>query len=446
MKTKIIAAVMSVFFSASVLASDAGLKAAIAKCKTAVVVVIGYDKTGREKCQGTGFFVGPAGQIATNAHVVDEAEKIGIKTTDGKKYFLNKVISSDETADMFIFSVEGIASSPNYLRVSSGKAEEGDPVYVIGTPMGLEQTVSTGIVSGIRKKEGFGFYYQITAPISPGSSGSPVMNDSGQVIGIATMQFTEGQNLNFVMPSEKLTDIMTKNASITFEQWSEKGYSVVPSSEYGLLKLGERLYEKGKYKEAMYFANMLIKKNAGYAEAYNLMAECLTEEERRDDAYKYIKYAAKIGSKKESFHNSLGVRYADIDMDDLAAKEYYQEININPKNYMPYYNLAALYARNGMLDDAFAIIDKGIKVSENPSELYAKSGDIYMKNADSDIAFESYKKAVEMDPYNEDAYYGMGRIYVEDDDKQGAMDTYRTLSKISVNKADRLYMLIHQHF
>ena len=81
---------------------------------------------------------------------------------------------------------------------------EGEDIVVIGNPLGLESTVSAGIVSAVRDIPAFGKILQITAPVSPGSSGSPVVNIKGEVIGIATLVIKEGQNLNFAIPSDKI--------------------------------------------------------------------------------------------------------------------------------------------------------------------------------------------------------------------------------------------------
>lgn len=78
---------------------------------------------------------------------------------------------------------------------------------MIGNPFGLEGTVADGIVSAVRDVSDFGRIIQITAPISPGSSGSPVVNMKGEVVGVATFQLMEGQNLNFAIPSERIANL-----------------------------------------------------------------------------------------------------------------------------------------------------------------------------------------------------------------------------------------------
>ncbi len=105
-----------------------------------------------------------------------------------------------------------------------------------GSPLGLEKTLSDGIVSAIREIPGFGKVIQITAPISPGSSGSPVLNMQGEVIGIVTFQIVEGQNLNFAIPSERIASLslMEENKISTIEEVFGQGSKVkkvIPASD-----------------------------------------------------------------------------------------------------------------------------------------------------------------------------------------------------------------------
>ncbi|MCK7468474.1 MAG: S1C family serine protease [Desulfosudis oleivorans] len=105
----------------------------------------------------------------------------------------------DPENDIAIIKVEG-KDYPNVRIGDANKAQVGEKVYVIGSPQGLENTISEGILSGIREVDRDAKILQMTAAISPGSSGGPVFNSRGEVIGIATFLIAETQNLNFAMP------------------------------------------------------------------------------------------------------------------------------------------------------------------------------------------------------------------------------------------------------
>jgi len=163
-----------------------------------VVVIIMRDAAGRQVSLGSGFFVAPD-VVATNAHVVKGAAK-GIIRTVGteKQYYILGTLAVDKPRDLALLKIGGI-QAPSLALGSVKEVGVGDAVYVIGNPQGLEGTLSTGIISGIRRFEG-NILFQISAPISKGRSGGPVLNGRGDVIGMAFLTLTTGQALNFAIP------------------------------------------------------------------------------------------------------------------------------------------------------------------------------------------------------------------------------------------------------
>ena len=145
------------------------------------------------------------------------------------------------------------------------KAEVGDVVYVISSPQGLENTISDGILSGIREIEPKKKILQITAPISAGSSGSPVFNKNGEVIGIATFIFKEAQNLNFAMPINFIKDKISATKVIALKEAGIEDYK--KTGEYWF-NLGWYYGEAGLYKEAIEAFKQAIRIKPDFAEAH----------------------------------------------------------------------------------------------------------------------------------------------------------------------------------
>ncbi|MBU1488045.1 S1C family serine protease [bacterium] len=148
----------------------------VKRLKPSVVAILTYDKELKTLGQGSGFFISKKGDLITNYHVLEGASSAEIKTADGKLYPIKKVLAEDKEADLVRVLVEVSEDAAHPLSVSSSIPEVGEQVLVIGNPLGLEQTVSDGIVSAVREIPTFGKIIQVTAPISPGSSGSPVIN------------------------------------------------------------------------------------------------------------------------------------------------------------------------------------------------------------------------------------------------------------------------------
>jgi Trypsin-like peptidase domain len=177
------------------------------------VSIIMSDKDGRPIAQGSGFVVSRDGRIVTNYHVIKSGISAVVKLPDGAFFVVDGVSAFDKDRDIAIIKAHG----ENFRTVTLGDSDRvqvGEEVVAIGNPLSLESTVSNGIVSGIRtvQEEG-GKLLQITAPISPGSSGGPLFNAAGEVIGITTLYVEGGENLNFAIPVNDLKPLLPGNLS-----------------------------------------------------------------------------------------------------------------------------------------------------------------------------------------------------------------------------------------
>jgi hypothetical protein len=187
---------------------------AIAKAANgSIVSIVMFDKDGKPLGQGSGFVVSKDGLIVTNYHVIAEGVSAVAKLPDDAFYLIDGVLASDKVRDVAVLKAHG----HNFRTLPLGNSDRiqvGEEVVAIGSPLSLESTVSNGIVSGIRavKEEG-GKYLQITAPISPGSSGGPLFNMAGEVVGITTMYLKGGENLNFAIPINDAKRLLLTNSS-----------------------------------------------------------------------------------------------------------------------------------------------------------------------------------------------------------------------------------------
>jgi hypothetical protein len=166
-----------------------------------------------EEGLGTGFVVDPNGWIATNFHVIADGNEITVTFADKRELRVVQIVSADLERDLVILRVE--AKGLPVLRLAeAGAVRAGDTVVAIGHPLGLEDTISNGLVSAVRHVNSGLEVLQISAPIAPGSSGGPLFNDRGEVIGVATMILRGGQNLNFGLPVEYLAKLRAHPAPV----------------------------------------------------------------------------------------------------------------------------------------------------------------------------------------------------------------------------------------
>jgi len=182
------------------------------KAMPSLLLLVMADTTGQPISLGSGFIVDD-GIVVTNLHVLSGSASGTSKVVGSKQTFaIGGVVAVDAEHDLALLQIEGIPKASLPLADSS-KCAVGDVVYAVGNPQGFEGTMSQGIISGLRTL-GKASLLQITAPISPGSSGGPVLNESGAVVGVAVATYTDGQNLNFAVPAKRISDLLQKRGNV----------------------------------------------------------------------------------------------------------------------------------------------------------------------------------------------------------------------------------------
>jgi hypothetical protein len=208
---------------------------AIAKGANGAIVTIITADNDKPIAQGTGFLVSADGVIVTNYHLIETGNVAIVKFPDDTAFPVDGVLAADKVRDLAIIKIHG----KTFRTLALGDSDDiqvGEEVVAIGNPLSLESTVSNGIISGVRtSKEQGGKFLQTTAPISPGSSGGPLFNMRGEVVGINTMYLEGGENLNFAIPVND-AKLLLSNLSATFQKLPNEHESAptdVPPSTTG---------------------------------------------------------------------------------------------------------------------------------------------------------------------------------------------------------------------
>ncbi len=188
----------------------------ISKLNQNTVVTVNVLRADGKTSSATGFVISPQGYIATAAHALDKAKLINLTFSNGAISEEAKIVllSKNTRIDLAILQVS-VNYLPSVTFKNSNTVQAGQQIAVIGSPKRLQNTITNGLVSQLRNI-GNVTMFQISAPISPSSSGSPVFNEAGQVVGIAVSSLEEQnvQNINFALPSNYLLQMMS-DAKIT---------------------------------------------------------------------------------------------------------------------------------------------------------------------------------------------------------------------------------------
>jgi len=352
MRKLILVLTCAIIAGSTIANADEKLVDLVKKVKPCVVLIETFDKDNKPIGRGSGFFIDNKGSLITNHHVIEGAYSATIKTSTGKEYPVQGIVAKDTEADIVKLVVNLPDANITFLNLSVNVPSEGEDIFVIGNPLGLESTVSSGIVSAVRDIPAFGKILQITAPVSPGSSGSPVINNKGEVIGIATFIAAKGQNLNFAIPSDKIialketpkTTISESYASLTADANDAQSFY-----DKGLIELWQE-----NYSAALTYFQKAKETNPQDAGVWFYIGLAYSKLGRYQDAVEACKQAIRIKPDLVEAHYNLGNAYRSLGRYQEAIEAYKQAIRIKPDYAEAHYNLGVTY---GQLDRSQEAID-----------------------------------------------------------------------------------------
>ena len=378
------------------------------KVSGAVVVVHAYNDNDELAAQGSGVVLNDKGYVVTNYHVLSGNSKL--KILHGKEVVpYVDIIGIDVEKDILILKIEA-KKFPSVKIGDSKFLNIGQRVYAIGSPMGLENSISEGIISGLRSIDELKRnLIQMTASISPGSSGGAVVNDKGELIGISTLTAKEGQNLNFAIPIENI---------LTVEIGS---YS--KNDEYKDFELFDKAFnadEKGNYNEAIEYYSLFLEKYPNSADVYINRGGAKAALEDYGGAIQDYNNAIEINPNDAAAYSNRGNAKADLEDYRGAIQDYNKAIENNPDGVYAYYNRGI--AKKNLEDYRGAVQDynKVIAVKPNDADAYINRGIAKQHLTDYRGSIQDYNKAIEINPNNALAYYNRGITKILLGDKNGA--------------------------
>lgn len=446
----------------------------VKRIKPSAVAIETFDSKDNTLARGSGFFIAPD-RIITNRHVIERAARVEIHLLDGKKFPVRGVLSVDGEGDLALLKVDVPAALAVPLPIVRAVPQEGESIVVIGNPFGLEGSVSNGIVSAVREISGYGKIIQITASISPGSSGSPVVNMAGQVIGIATLQAAEGQNLNFAVPAERIAQLKISDlqsfSSLTAESQKNKHSSAERLYSQGLAQLS-----RDDYARALPYFEKATEADINYAEAWYQAGYCYGVLGRHGEALRASRQAAKLrpewtatyvnigassyalGQYKEAvdayrqairlddsnadLQYSLGLTFGKMNRTDEEILSYRRAIAIKPDHVNAIEKLGLALFKQHRFADAAAAFEQ-LKIYKADAKTYNYLAESYLEIGKADESIDALNSALGYNPDFEQARYNLGRAYVKTGNRDMAQVQYEILRNSRSDWADRLYILLN---
>ena len=431
------------------------------KALAATVLLVMEDANGKPLGFGSGFFV-DTNQIATNFHVIEGATRGTAKLVGQKtEYNIEGITVTDDNHDLAILQVLGLDVQPLSLS-DSDTVEIGDAVYVAGNPKGyFEGTFSDGIISAVRGDSTYK-RLQMTAPVSSGSSGGPVLNSSGKVIGVSFATFRDGQNLNFAIPSNYLKGLVTcthgiakfnqgqhTNAIADFDtatrlnpdytdayMWrgivkyelEERAAALADFDIVSQLKIQRRLQNQKTTREnlgqevaVITDFNTAIRFNPNNPSIYMWRGIVRNELGQHVAAIADLDTAIRLDPDFAFAYNNRGNAKADLGQPSAAIVDYDTAIRLNPDYAIAYRNRAWIKMELGQYEDAIADCDKAIHLEPNSVPAYYTRGFIKGKLDLYKDAIADFDTAIRLAPHFALSYSYRGVAKYMQDQRATAM-------------------------
>ncbi len=423
-----------------------------------IVVVQVKDAKGKTEGQGSGVVIGKE-EIVTNCHVIENAASYSVKHQE--RQFMARLKHADWTRDICSLTVKGLDARVAPLG-STKRLKVGQKVFAIGAPQGLELTLSEGILSSLRELDD-GRYLQISAPISPGSSGGGLFDEDGRLIGLPTFYLSEGQQLNFAVPVEWVQALpqraeMSKPAGSTSVNWLANALALEAKQDWpGLVKhasewthaqhghslpwiyLGIAHNKAGLPTKAIEAFQQALRINPEYAATWFNIGVAYSKSGQRAKAIQAYQQALRIDPDDAHAWRNLGITYTKEGQSDKAIEAFQQALRINPDYIEAWLNIGTAYSKVGQPTKAIEAFQHASSINPENADAWRNLGITYTKEGQSDKAIEAFQQVLRIDPDDVAAWYNFGIIYSVVGPRGKVLEVYKRLKTLDPASAEHFF-------
>jgi tetratricopeptide (TPR) repeat protein len=317
----------------------------------AVATILTYDKGNKNIAIGSGVFISSDGELVTNYHVIANRFNIRAKMTTGAYYDIKRIIGINKALDLAILQFE--AKDVNFIKIKNKykykdieDLKNGDEIFTLGSPFGLEKSYSAGTISNPRRKDGTIELIQFSASISSGNSGGGLFNRWGNLIGITSSSILPtskdeiAQNLNFAIPVKYIEKVKGPG-----NQYSKDSSDIYFAE--GVIK-----YNKKEYNEAIKNFVKTISIDEKYVAAYIQLGGIYYDTQNFEKEISILEKALRLSPNNPEINFAIGMAYEDIGEFDLSITSYERVLKLRPKDQDALFEMCLLNIITGNKEKA----------------------------------------------------------------------------------------------
>lgn len=425
-----------------------------------VVVVERLDAAGKRNGFASGVVVGPD-RVVTSCHAVTGTAALQVRVRGTR--LPTRLEYADVERDLCQLEVDDLNRKAVRI-VAATQLKVGQRVYAIGTPKGLELTLSEGLISSLRPRAR-SFVIQTSAPMSRGSSGGGLFDDEGRLVGIAAFQYARGQNLNFAVPAGWVPEVATRAKA----SWAKAGLAATAEQPLGARTLA--LMDIGNYEAALQVAREWTQAAPADALPRHALGRAYAGLKRSDEAVMALRSATKlkpefirawldlgtaytaagdednalaaysealrIDAQSAEARRGRGVALTALHRYEEAVEELHRAIDIDQSYDAAWEALAVAHATEGRPDLAAAACRKGLKLNPLSFVLWYQFGLVQAERGQAVQAIQAYEEALRLQPDYLAAVYDLGVLYSQQGERAKAREIYEKLRGLDTDSAEQ---------
>lgn len=382
-----------------------------------VVVVQALGAGEKNSAQGSGVVIGPE-EVVTSCRVFEGAARLVVR--HGGREYSAAPKHVDAKRHVCSLTVPGLAAPAAKLG-STHALRLGQKVFAIGAPQGLQVTVSEGVISALRDKGALGRYPETTAPVYPGSSGGGLFDEQGRLIGLTTFHLSEGQQLNFVIPVEWVSELPKRaEHGGAWDNWSLRATELEKRKEWDTLRDHALAWTRAQPKNPAAWLAL------GYA--YRKMTQ-------HAEAVEALEQALRINPQNATVWNYLGSVYYMMNQHARAIDAYQQAVEIDPQYADAWFYLGLAYANSGQNAKAIDAFQQALRADPKHGEAWYSLGNSYRRLGQHAKAIDAYQQALRIDPQHARAWNNLGNAHSDLNQYAKAIDAFQQALRINPRNA-----------
>lgn len=411
----------------------------ITPVRSALVTVVIFNAQQQPLGSGQGFFIDNQPYVITNYHVMANPALLGaasavVRTRQGREYPILAVTAENRDADLIQLRVDIPDSAISYIPVSSDGPTASEPVFLLEETRPNVESVRSGIITKIEDIPPRGSVFHTTIFISPGLSGSPIINLQGVVVGVACGHSIDGKNIGFAVSSDQLLQLKPQQNTALADWFTQSAQR--PTAAQDTLNNPYILMKAGEYQQALDFLKNILQRNPQLSQAWYLAGYCHFKLNHYSQAIESYRRTLQFQPDYADACLALGLVYAKLEEYDQAESAFLQALSFRPVYSEASHFLAGIYEMTGRMPQAIETMQQAIRQNPQDARANLRLAQMFIHAGDTQKAIESLRQVALLQPAIAEVRWQLGNMYSRLERYQEAIQAFQQAIQLQPTYAE----------